>query len=39
VEPLLIFACHMLATILHYVVNFITISLEPTQVIIGVFEV
>lgn len=39
VEPLLIFACHMLATIVHYVVNFITISWEPTQVIIEVFEV
>ncbi len=30
VEPLLIFACHMLVTIIHYVVNFITISWEPT---------
>jgi hypothetical protein len=39
VKPLLIFACHMLVTIIHYVVNFITISWEPTQVTIGVFEV
>ncbi len=30
VEPLLIFACRMLVTIIHYVVNFITISWEPT---------
>jgi hypothetical protein len=39
VETLLIFACCMLAMIVHYVVNFITISWDPTQVTIGVFEV